>query len=203
MIHLTHSSKKDLRHVHALKSSELRLNTIHHQHHRAMEEDLSKATEKLTVAEEGAKDSAENPEGSAAPSKNALKKAQKEAEKEKKKKERAAQVAAEKAAREAEEAKETPDSSEGKYGIMPLIQSTTRTGIIFVDGLTSGERRSQIAGITAAMDGTPITLRARVHNLRAQGIERISYLIQAQNLYSLNCVNKPILSRVSFPCPTQ
>jgi aspartyl-tRNA synthetase len=60
------------------------------------------------------------------PSKSALKKAAKEAEKAKKKAETSARLAAEKAARQGDE---STDVSKGKYGVLPLIQSTSRTGI--------------------------------------------------------------------------
>ena len=57
-------------------------------------------------------------------SKNALKKAAKEAEKARKKAEAAERNAVERASKQVEAA----DFSEGKYGILPLIQSTQRTG---------------------------------------------------------------------------
>jgi len=68
------------------------------------------------------------------PSKNALKKAQKEAEKARKKAERAAATAAQQAAKAAD----TMDMSEGKYGVLPLIQSADgdRKGIDPNDAMT-------------------------------------------------------------------
>ena len=62
-----------------------------------------------------------------APSKSALKKAAKEAEKAKKKAETAARLAVQKLS--LQEA-ESVDHSEGQYGTLPLIQSTSRTGIL-------------------------------------------------------------------------
>ena len=61
-----------------------------------------------------------------APSKSALKKAAKEAEKSKKKAETAARVALQKLSMQETE---SVDPSEGLYGTLPLIQSTSRTGI--------------------------------------------------------------------------
>lgn len=57
-------------------------------------------------------------------SKNALKKAAKEAEKARKKAETAERIAVEKASAQTEPV----DYSKGKYGVIPLIQSTQRTG---------------------------------------------------------------------------
>jgi sRNA-binding protein len=91
-------------------------------------EQLTEAAKKIAVSATGGADSTSQ-EASSAPSKKALKKAvkeqQKAEEKEKKK--------AEKEAREAEEnerkkREEATDVSKGKYGVLPLIQSTTRTG---------------------------------------------------------------------------
>ena len=64
----------------------------------------------------------------AGPSKSALKKAAKDAEKAKKKAETAARLAAQKASMQETE---SVDHSQGDYGILPLIQSTTRTGTVF------------------------------------------------------------------------
>ena len=68
------------------------------------------------------------------PSKNALKKAQKDAEKARKKAERAAATAAQQAAK----AEYTVDLSEGKYGVLPLIQSADgdRKRIDYKDAMT-------------------------------------------------------------------
>jgi len=101
-----------------------------------------------------------------APSKNALKKAAKEAEKAKRK----AEAAAKRAAEKAQSSEEPPDVSQGKYGNLPFIQSTTRSGRSpeFVSDF-KGAKRSRIADINASFDGSEVTLRARVHNLRRQG----------------------------------
>lgn len=90
-------------------------------------ESLTNAAEKIAISIKG--EDSSNTKEEAGPSKNALKKAAKEAEKAKKKAETAARLAAEKATSHQEAA----DFSEGKYGKLPLIQSTTRTGISFVN----------------------------------------------------------------------
>ena len=84
-------------------------------------EALTTVTEKLGISSKDTDTSTQSE--SSAPSKNALKKAAKEAEKAKKK----AEAAAKRAAEKAEGTTEAPDFSEGKYGVVPLIQSTTRT----------------------------------------------------------------------------
>jgi aspartyl-tRNA synthetase len=86
-------------------------------------EALANATEKVKISLEGSGDSKaeESPSG---PSKNALKKAAKEREKERKRLEKANK----KAEGSEKEAQESVDLSEGSYGVLPLIQSTTRSG---------------------------------------------------------------------------
>ena len=129
-------------------------------------ETLTSDTEKMEITSKDS-DTAQKSETSA-PSKNALKKAAKEAEKAEKKAEAAAKRAAEGLAASAE----APDSSIGKYGTLPLIQSTSRTGIFPNTQLLTpleGEKRGRIAAINSSVDGTQITVRARVHNLRLQG----------------------------------
>src|SRR5271170_2885372 len=91
-------------------------------------EQLTEATNRIAVSVTAGEDTTSQ-EGSSAPSKNALKKAAKEAE-------RAAEKARKKAEKETREAaenerkkeEEATDVSKGKYGVLPLIQSTTRTG---------------------------------------------------------------------------
>ena len=87
-------------------------------------EQVTEAAEKLSVSVKGAEDLTSKEDSPGGPSKNALKKAAKEAEKAKKKAESAARVAARQAAMQ----EDSTDVSEGKYGVFPLIQSTTRTG---------------------------------------------------------------------------
>lgn len=89
---------------------------------------LTEAAEKLRIANEIGNTTSPS-EDSPASSKNALKKAAKAAEKAKKKAEAAARAAAPKVTQQ----QGAVDSSEGKYGLLPLIQSTSRTG----SGLTS------------------------------------------------------------------
>lgn len=84
---------------------------------------LNEATEKLNVSGPGDDASAKD---TRAPSKNALKKASKEAEKARKKAESAAAKAA--ASKTESQGDDSVDMSQGKYGYLPLIQSTNRTG---------------------------------------------------------------------------
>jgi hypothetical protein len=86
-------------------------------------EALTNAAQKITVSLKGEDHSKTKEE--AGPSKNALKKAAKEAEKAKKKAETTARLAAEKATMH----QEATDVSQGHYGKIPLIQSTSRSGI--------------------------------------------------------------------------
>jgi aspartyl-tRNA synthetase len=89
-------------------------------------EAFAKDTEKLELS---SKESlASNGAESVTLSKNAMKKAAKEAEKAKKK----ADAAAKRAAEKAQVLPEAEDVSQGNYGLLPLIQSTTRTGKVFV-----------------------------------------------------------------------
>ena len=87
-------------------------------------EQITQAAEKLSVSTKGTEDSTSKEDSPDRPSKNALKKAAKEAEKAKKK----AEIAARAAARQTAVQEDSADISEGKYGVLPLIQSTTRTG---------------------------------------------------------------------------
>jgi aspartyl-tRNA synthetase len=87
-------------------------------------EQITEAAEKLAVSVKGIEDSTSKEDSPGGPSKNALKKAAKEAEKAKKKAETAARAAARQAAMQ----EDSSDISEGRYGVFPLIQSTTRTG---------------------------------------------------------------------------
>lgn len=144
-------------------------------------EDIKKATEKVTLTENTEPEAAAPaapPATDAAqkPSKNAEKKAQKEAEKAKKRAERAAATAAQQAAKAAEDA---VDVSQGKYGILPLIQSAEgdrKRKLQLSRPLTiSGEERTRISSINASRDGVQIALRARVHNLRLQGTSLIVF----------------------------
>lgn len=106
-------------------------------------------------------------------SKKALKKLEKEREKERKKQERAEQLAKEQAEREAKLAN---DPAKANYGKLPLIQSSSRSGV----------PRVALAGLSAANDGEEVVFRARVHNSRQQGatlafvtLRQQSSLIQA------------------------
>jgi hypothetical protein len=137
---------------------------------------MEKVTEAIKDLGVSIKDSASvsGTEDTAGPSKNAVKKAAKEAEKAKKKAETAAKLAAQKTSMQGD----SIDVSEGKYGVFPLIQSTTRTGNCHVENVIDflGEKRSRIAGISAALEGTEISLRARVHNIRLQGCSLVLFL---------------------------
>lgn len=87
--------------------------------------------------------------------------------KEQKKAEKAAQLAAEKAAREAAE----PDYGTENYGKLPLIQSTTKSGI----------ERVQISTLSKANAGQEVVFRARVHNSRQQGNKMNFITFRQQN----------------------
>lgn len=89
-------------------------------------------------------------------SKKALKKLEKEKEKERKKKERAEQLAKEQAEKAAKAAN---DPAKENYGKLPLIQSTSRSGI----------QRVKFEDLSAANDGEEVVFRARVHTSRQQG----------------------------------
>lgn len=91
-------------------------------------EQLTEAAKKLAVSVTGSEDSTSQ-EGSSAPSKNALKKAAKEAEKAAEKARKKAEKEARETAEKGKKKEEALDVSEGKYGVLPLIQSTTRTSI--------------------------------------------------------------------------
>jgi len=88
-------------------------------------EQITNATENITLSVKGEDNSNSKDDTPVAPSKSALKKAAKEAEKAKKRAETAAKLAA----RESAKQEESVDVSQGKYGVLPLIQSTSRTGI--------------------------------------------------------------------------
>ncbi|AMD22607.1 HHL163Wp [Eremothecium sinecaudum] len=113
-------------------------------------------------------------------SKKALKKLQKEQEKQRKKEERALQLAAEKEAREKEAA--ASDTAKENYGKLPLIQSTTRSGV----------ERIQFAELTEEDDGKEVVFRARVHNSRQQGatLTFITMRQQSALIQALLKVNK-------------
>lgn len=89
-------------------------------------------------------------------SKKALKKLEKEKEKQKKKQEREAQLAKEKAEKEAQAAN---DPARENFGKLPLIVSSSKTGVA----------RVAISSLSAANDGQEVVFRARAHNLRQQG----------------------------------
>jgi len=89
-----------------------------------MEQTTKESKEEQPVAAKEGETTETNPDGQQPLSKNALKKAAKEAEKARKKAEAAERVAVEKAATQTE----AVDYSKGKYGVIPLIQSTQRTG---------------------------------------------------------------------------
>ena len=125
------------------------------------------------------------------PSKNELKKRAKAAEKEKK--------AAEKAAKLAEQQRERAEAEEVRsffhisrlpvsqpsiyaqrevrldfalefYGKLPLNQSQSR----------SGRLRDKIASLSPQLDGHAVVIRARVHNLRAQGNRMVFFNLRQQ-----------------------
>lgn len=101
-------------------------------------------------------------------SKKALKKLEKEKEKERKKAERAAQLAQEQAERAAKAAN---DPAKDNYGKLPLIQSSSRSGV----------PRIQFSDLSATNDGEQVVFRARVHNSRQQGATLTFLTLRQQN----------------------
>ncbi|KAK9481330.1 aspartyl-tRNA synthetase [Lipomyces japonicus] len=99
-------------------------------------------------------------------SKKALKKLEAQREKERKKAEKAAKLAEEQAAKAANEV----DYSEGKYGKLPLIQSSTKTG----------EKRVQIQDIDKTWAGKEVLFRARIHTSRLQGNKMAFFAFRQQ-----------------------
>ncbi|ORY66938.1 hypothetical protein BCR35DRAFT_334495 [Leucosporidium creatinivorum] len=75
--------------------------------------------------------------------------------------------AAEKAAREAADV----DYSADKYGKLPLVQSTERTGIV----------RTQFVNLSEANVGQDVTFRARLQTSRAQGAKMVFLVFRQQN----------------------
>ncbi|KAJ3046063.1 aspartate--tRNA ligase dps1 [Rhizophlyctis rosea] len=91
-------------------------------------------------------------------SKAQLKKLEKQREKERQKAEREAKLAAEKAAREAA----SPDHSTGRYGKLPMNQSSERTGAV----------RTKIQTLSEGNVGQAILLSARVQTSRPTGAKK-------------------------------
>lgn len=89
-------------------------------------------------------------------SKKALKKLEKEKEKARKKAEREAQLAKERAEKEAQAAN---DPAKENYGKLPLVVSSSKSGI----------KRVDFKNLSAANDGQEVVFRARAHNSRQQG----------------------------------
>ncbi|CCH46568.1 aspartyl-tRNA synthetase [Wickerhamomyces ciferrii] len=117
-------------------------------------------------------------------SKKALKKLEKEKEKERKKQERAAQLAKEKAEKEAQAAN---DPAKENYGKLPLIQSTSRSGV----------QRVKFQDLSASNDGEEVVFRARVHNTRQQGatLAFLTLRQQAESIQALVKVNGESISK--------
>ncbi|THH16744.1 hypothetical protein EW146_g3944 [Bondarzewia mesenterica] len=128
--------------------------------------DTEPTQEPITSAPEGESASKE-------PSKNELKKRAKQAEKEKK--------ATEKAARQAEQAQQKAadefDFAAEFYGKLPLNQSQARPH----------RPRTQIDTLSAAHDGQPVLIRARVHTLRAQGNKMVFFNLR-QRIHSVQAL---------------
>ncbi|AET41646.1 aspartate--tRNA ligase DPS1 Ecym_8376 [Eremothecium cymbalariae DBVPG len=131
-------------------------------------EELSKQVAELSANEAGAEDVVLGEDGQPL-SKKALKKLQKEQEKKRKKEERAQQLAEEQAARESAAA--ASDTAKDKYGKLPLIQSSSRSGV----------ERVQISELSAADDGKEVVMRARVHNCRQQGATLAFLMLRQQS----------------------
>ncbi|KAJ3340738.1 aspartate--tRNA ligase dps1 [Gonapodya sp. JEL0774] len=121
-------------------------------------------------------------------SKKALKKLQQQQEKEAKKQEMAAKLAAEKAAADAD------DYSKGKYGELPVNQSTSRTG----------QKRTNIKDLSAAIADEVVHLRARVQTYRGVGakkgflvLRQREHTVQAVVSVDANTVSKQMIKFVS------
>ncbi|KAG6458108.1 hypothetical protein O3G_MSEX010667 [Manduca sexta] len=108
-------------------------------------------------------------EGDAATSKKAAKKAAKAAEKEQKKAEH-------KAAQSQGQGEQEPDTSEGRYGNMPLIRST-------------GENRDRVytdvKDLGVKLDGQTVWVRARLQTSRAKGKQCFAVLRQTSSTVQL------------------
>ena len=76
----------------------------------------------------------------------------------------------------AQKKEEEKDSSEGKYGVRPLIQSQSRGDKKFV----------LLQNLSAANEGETVLFRARVHNMRPQA--KIVFLVLRQQCYSIQGV---------------
>ncbi|KAK9236889.1 aspartyl-tRNA synthetase [Lipomyces kononenkoae] len=116
-------------------------------------------------------------------SKKALKKLEAQREKERKKAEKAAKLEAEKAAKEASEV----DYSVGKYGKLPLIQSTSKSGI----------KRIQIQEVDKTWEGKEVVFRARIHTSRLQGNKMCFFAFRQQDalIQGILVANKDTVSK--------
>lgn len=116
-------------------------------------------------------------------SKKALKKLEAARLKEQKKAEKAAQLAAEAAAREAAE----PDYGTENYGKLPLIQSSSKSGI----------ERIQISTLSKADSEREVVFRARVHTSRQQGnkMNFITFRQQSALIQGLVAANADSISK--------
>lgn len=116
-------------------------------------------------------------------SKKALKKLEAARLKQQKKEETARRLAAEKAAREAAEV----DYGTENYGKLPLIQSSTKSGI----------KRVQIKDLSKANAGETVVFRARVHTSRQQGNKMCFMSLRQQDalIQGLVAVNDDSISK--------
>ncbi|KAK9495963.1 aspartyl-tRNA synthetase [Lipomyces doorenjongii] len=116
-------------------------------------------------------------------SKKALKKLEAQREKDRKKAEKAAKLAAEQAAKEANEV----DYSVGKYGKLPLIQSTSKSGV----------KRIQIQDVDKTWEGKEVVFRARIHTSRLQGNKMCFFAFRQQNalIQGILVANKDSVSK--------
>ncbi|ODV83440.1 hypothetical protein CANARDRAFT_177607 [[Candida] arabinofermentans NRRL YB-2248] len=132
-----------------------------------MTEEVTKKVEELTVKDAPEGEVILGADGLPL-SKKALKKLEKEREKEKKKAEREAQQAKEQAAKAAAA---NNDTAKENYGKLPLMQSTTRTGV----------PRVKFETLSAADAGKEILFRARIHTSRQQGANMCFLSFRQQN----------------------
>merc|ERR1712137_426174 len=81
-----------------------------------------------------------------------------------------------KAQQQATQAADAQDTSEGKYGVRPLIQSQSRPDYQYVD----------LCSLSAANVGETVRFRARISNVRPQA--KIVFLVLRQRYYSVQAV---------------
>jgi len=108
-------------------------------------------------------------------SKNALKKlkaAEKKAAKKADKQKKQQDVQAEQ-----QQQDEGPDVSQGKYGVMKMVQSTEKAAMA----------ETPVRQLTASMEGDEVNVRGRFHQVRAVGSKQ-SFMVVRDQQYTVQCV---------------